>query len=359
MNNSQNKWWIYLSSDLAWQAMLKCANDAKKSIHFEQFIFCNDSIGLKFADIFEKKAKAGVEVKLLLDTVGSYDFYLSNLALSLRAAGVQIAFFHPVRFWQIRRMRFLIFRDHRKIAIIDGKVGFIGGVGIWDKMKNWRDTHVKLSGPIVEELSESFSTMWIKATRKRFARFKKPNSALSDFYLATNSPHYRQRFLRRAVLRAVRRSRKKVYLTTPYFVADLFFFRALRKAARRGVDVRVLIPESSDHKIVDQASRYHFTFCLRAGIKIYLYRGNILHAKTMIVDDNWSTLGSSNMDNQSFYLNHEANIISRNISFTEQLRAQFINDIENSNEVIFHIWKKRPFHKKAVEFLASLFGSLF
>jgi cardiolipin synthase A/B len=352
-------WEFYLNSEQTWAAMLNDLEKAEKTIDLEQFIFQDDEVGRRFAEVLMKKAGQGLVVRLLCDTAGSLSFFTSELVSKLKEAGVEVKFFNEISPWRITRLKIWFFRDHRKILVVDGRIAFIGGVGIGEKLLKWRDTHVRLVGPIVSEIQEAFGRMWRIVGREKFFPFKKPRASEDGFMLATSAPHFRQRYIHHEFMEAVRAATSCVYITTPYFVPDRAFVRVLRLAARRKVDVRLLVPEASDHPFVDAAGRGLFKQLLKSGVRIYFYKDDMLHSKTMVVDEDWATVGSSNIDNYSFFFNYEANVISTNKAFVLEIKNHFLNDLENTKEVTREEWKRRPWIAKAREVFWSYFASFF
>ncbi|OHB21068.1 MAG: hypothetical protein A2939_00755 [Parcubacteria group bacterium RIFCSPLOWO2_01_FULL_48_18] len=342
---------FYLRSEAAWEAMLADCKNAKHSIDFEQYIFNYDEVGKRFVEAFLKKAREGVRVRMLLDGAGSFPFCNSRYPEELRREGIEAQFFNPIRKWQLHNISSWFLRDHRKILVIDSGIGYIGGVGIHARMKGWRDTHMKLAGSIVRQMQSVFDRMWEGARRgKRFIRFRKSHlSSYETAGLLTNSPRIYQRFIYHALRRAIRAARSYIYLATPYFVPSVRVFRALRGAARRGIDVRILLPVKSDIATADVISGSYFTLALKAGIRIFLYRDSMFHAKTVVIDGRWATAGSANLDNLSLLFNYESNIVSVESSFVQELRNHFFQDFHFSDEVLLYEWIRRPFVRKALE----------
>lgn len=355
---NETKWRFFLYSESAWKAMYEACEKATRRIDFEQFIFLPDTIGSQFADLLIKKAKEGIKVRLLVDAGGSYGFFNSILSRKLIDAGVLVEFFNKISPLRLHNLRLWFFRNHRKILIVDGAFGYIGGVGIGDFLSGWRDTHVEIVGDVVRQLEYSFETMWRITIKERFIFFPEPYQTESGFTLLTNAPHNRQRFVYRNFLRAIRGAKKYVYITTPYFVPDTRLFRVLRLAVKRGVDVRIMLPENSDHPYVDWASHFHFDKAMRSGIRIFTY-STMLHSKSMVIDGDFVSVGSANMDNYSFFFNYEANLISVDKKFAEEVKLQFENDMLKSKELTRDKWKRRGFHQKILEFFSIPFARFF
>lgn len=338
--------------------MLADLRAAKHSISLEQYIFTIDSIGHQFIEILRQKVKEGVNVRIICDAVGSFAFFNSLLPQFLREQGMDVRFFNPISPWRVTNFTANFLRDHRKILIIDNEIAHVGGVGIQEDMALWRDTHMRLTGPIVENIKESFDTMWEGVKLGFYVRFKKTENFVRKFDLLTNSPSIRQRFIYQTLLSSVRNAKSYIYLTTPYFVPDVPLYRALQLAAKRGVDVRIVVPKIADHIFVNHARESYFTLALKAGIKIYVYDPVMMHAKTTIIDDAWAMAGSFNLDSLSFNFNHEANIASFEPVFINELKNHFFHDIKDSKEVKYEDWIRRPIRKKFLELLTWPFHGI-
>lgn len=338
--------------------MLLAMENASNSIDLEQFKFIGDSVGRRFAEVLKRKAVAGVKVRLIVDYAGSFSFINSSLASELIKAGVELKYFNPIRPWRLHLYASWFRRDHRKILIIDSKIFFTGGVGIEATMVAWRDTVVRLEGAILGEANYIFNRMWQIVSEGGFKRFRLDRFAESPMRFLTNSPHFRQRYLYRRMRRGIAKARKYIYLTTPYFIPNSRFLFSLIKAARRGVDVRIITPEHSDHSFVDMARNSYYTLAIRSGVKIYHYKETVLHAKTIVIDDNWGSIGSANLDNLSFVFNYEANVVSTDEFFVANLKDHFINDLLGSVELKAGEWYQRPFIDKAYELITWPFHGL-
>jgi len=354
----ETNWKFYLNSEDAWEAMLADCAVAKISIDFEQFIFVNDEVGKKFFDVFISKVKEGVKVRLLCDSAGSYSLYNSVFANELQKQGIEIRFFNPISPWRLKNFTSWFFRDHKKILIVDSEIGYTGGVGIDKKLEGWRDAQVRVVGPVVLEMSQAFEKMWEIVDFGRFIKFKNNRTKEGDFHFHTNSPHFRQRFFYRRLNDAIRQAKEYVYLTTPYFVPSQHFFLILRRAVKRGVDVRIIIPEKSDHPLVDAAGRSYFGLALKWGIKIYRLKNGMLHTKIAIIDDKWASVGSANLDNLSLLFNYEANLISEDRMFVGELKNHFINDLLVAEDLVGEEWRNRSIWQKFVELLTWPFHTI-
>lgn len=352
----KNKPQFFTETNDAWEAMLAACENARESIDIEQYILTPDSIGERFIHLFIRKAREGVKIRILCDTVGSYGFFNSSIPDELRRIGIEVRFFNIISSWRIPNILSWYFRTHRKIMIIDHQSAFVGGVGIREDMRDWRDTEVHIDGSIIKEIQDTFEEMWkITAEDGVFARIKKFRFHTIGTKFITNAPYPRRRFLYHRFVEVIRGSRKYVYLTTPYLVPDRRFLRVLRLAAYRGVDVRIMVPRASDFSIVHRAAHSFFTKLLSYGIRIYEYEGRFLHAKTAVIDDEWATLGSFNLDSFSFTYNHEANVVSTDSYFIETLKNHFEHDMVSCREVLKEEWDKRPMSWKIREWFIMPF----
>ena len=340
---------FYITVEDAWEAMYAVCRSAQKSIDFESYIFYDDAIGKKFLALFIKKAGEGVRVRLLFDGVGSSNIQLLGPLDKISDAGIQLQFFNVLRPWQLRTFGRWFFRDHRKILIVDGEIGFTGGVGINDDMKDWRDTQVEVRGPVVSQMIAAFSEMWKIAQLGKFSPIKAPEMDGNKLSFFTNAPHRRQRFFYYELSRRIQAAKKYIYMTTPYFIPDGKFFRLMREAAKRGVDFRLLTGKRSDIPWIDRATFSFFGSAMKSGIKVFVYTDVVMHAKTVVVDDVWATAGSANIDNLGLLWNHEANLVATDKNFIGDVKAQFLHDLKNSEAIDAAAWRHRPFTEKFLE----------
>ena len=349
----QTTWNFFLKSSDAWESMLADIAGAKSSIDIEQYIIGIDEISGRFFELLKKKKKEGVAVRLLCDGAGSFDLLNSASANELITQWIELKFFNPIKPWRVGNFSSWFLRDHRKLMVVDKKIGHVGGVGIEKRMENWRDTHVRIEGSVVTAIQDAFDKMWNAAPKKIHFRFKKCDLPGADFSFVTNAPRFRGRCIYHDIRRAIRGARRYIYFTTPYFVPSIRLFSSLIRAAKRGVDVRLLLPENSDVRVADIAAGSYFHLALKAGIRIYLYgKGRILHAKCGVIDDKWSTVGSANLDNLSLLLNYEGNIVSADRSFVVELKGQFMEDLASAREISHGEWARRPFFRKILEFIS-------
>jgi cardiolipin synthase len=329
---------IYLDTDKAYDEMIAAIGQAKDHVHMMSYIFHNDQAGRRFMDALTAKAKENVEVRLLVDDFGSHDLN-SGLTKPLIEAGGRFARFMPVMpfrpHWRPN------FRNHRKILIVDGEVGFTGGLNIGDeyqgrkkKFAPWRDCHTCLKGPAVWRLQEAFAEDWFftvdrdLSDGKYFPDMRPQGQNLVQ--VVNSGPDQDYETIHAVIFTAICEAQKRIYITTPYFVPDPAVLLALKSASWTGVDVRILVPGKTDHALIQAASRSYFRELLEAGVKIYEHQPGILHAKTMVVDGAWSTVGSANMDIRSFRLNFEINLLISGSNFGAQMESIFENDISQA-----------------------------
>lgn len=347
----------------AWEAMLRDCERAQSSIYFEQYIFVPDAVGQKFLQVFKEKASQGVKVYLLFDTVGSWTLYKSkNVVRELEQAGVLVRWYNKVVPLLFHRAASYVFRNHRKVMVIDGAIGYTGGVCVRADMGVWRDTYGRLVGPVVGAMQESFLQLWEKNKLSIPHLLDKPHPTRSlrmgGYEFVPNSPSPGKRFLYHAMLDAIRYAQKRVWVTVPYFIPDLGLFRSLRLAARRGLDIRILLPGISDLRLLDTASKSYFGSALKSGIKIYAYNPSVLHAKVVICDEAWATFGSMNWDSMSFRYNLEGNIVVSNKKTITELAVQFLQDLSVSTETTLGLWNKRSRATRYMEALLWPFHGL-
>lgn len=343
-------WKFYLTSHEAWDAMYADIIAAEHSIEFEQYILQYEPLMTRFFDACMEKARTGVRVRMLLDMVGSFQLYESPAVRDLRDAGVDVRFSHPISLWRLGNLTSLLFRDHRKLLLVDGVIAYTGGVCMFDQSKDWRETTMRIQSPIVEDMQLAFERMWDVASGNKAPRDSKFISRES-FQFLTSAPRFRQRRLYRVFFKRLKTARRTIYLTTPYFIPPLRLFRRLRRAARRGMDVRLLVPLVSDSVIVDYASQSFFTLALKSGIKIYRHPAPFIHAKTAVIDNQWATVGSMNLDNRSFKFSYEGNIVTTDPACVAELQQHFFDDIAKSTELHLDVWQKRLFVHKFFEIL--------
>lgn len=353
-------WNLYTSNEESWQAILEDCKKATHSIVLEQFIFATDDFGTKLIDICAERAKAGVKVRFLWDAAGSFSFWGSSIAEDLRKKGIELIFWKTLipGYFKVPNIRSWFLRDHRRTIVIDEKIGYTGSICIKDGMKGWRDTNARFEGPVAAHMQNSFDRMWSRALNQKHL----PTKTVSrdpEFTYETNYPAPGKRRLYRTLVDAIRNAERYIYITTPYFVPTHRLARVIKLAAHRGVDVKIIIPERTDHyPALDLGARSFFETLLESGVRIFLYPSKngerLIHGKSVIIDGTWSTVGSLNLDNVSLLYNYEANIISTNSRFAEELSSHFVRDMSQCTEVTLPHWKSRFFIEKLPEYAIKL-----
>lgn len=324
-----------------YDALAEAVRRARRHVHFEFYLFQPDHTGRRFLSLLEEKAREGVEVRLLLDAVGSRSLQERHLLPLLRAGGA-VGWFLPLRAFP--KVLSVHLRNHRKIAVIDGAVAFTGGANIGDEYRgrrarraHWRDTHLRVEGPAVLQLQEVFAEDWWFATDRRLQKdhyFPEPRRAGKDVvHVVPSGPDDPAEAIHANLFHAIATARERVWIETPYFVPDAPIAAALESAARRGVDVRLLVPERSDHPLVDRAGESFLPRLLGAGVKAFRYEAGILHSKLVAIDGRWGILGSANMDIRSFRINFEVNLIAFSADVTRRIESIFQRDLVQSHPV--------------------------
>jgi cardiolipin synthase len=345
-----------------YKALQDAIEGATHHVHLLYYIYNPDNTGKRFRELLVQKAKEGVHVRLLGDGVGS--FGLSTFMIPLTQAGGKVAEFLPVgkfsRHWHPN------LRNHRKIAIIDGKEAFTGGVNIGDEYTGrkrrvgaWRDSHLQIRGPSVNHLQEVFAEDWHFATGEDLLSerwYPEHHEPVGDHtvQIIASGPDTETQPIQRIFFTAVTSAEERVYLTTPYFIPDQAMLVALETAALRGVDVRLLLPFRSDMRLVLHAGRSYYDQLLANGVKIYEYQPGILHAKSMVVDDGWATVGSANMDVRSFRLNFEVNAAIYGPAFANELAEVFERDLQQARRVTMDDVENKRITSRMAESLARV-----
>jgi len=355
MSTTGQNWKLFYANEEAWYSMLSDCARAERSIVLEQFIFVNDDFGQKLINVCAERAAAGVSVRFLWDAAGSFTFFGTGIAEDLKKKGIELVFWKTLipSYFKVPNFRSWYLRNHRRTLVIDERVGYTGSICVNDRMKGWRDTNVRIEGKVAKEMSNAFERMWSRAKKNRNLPIRR-HFRDAEFSYITNYPAPGRRHLYSNIIEAIRNARHYIYITTPYFVPTHRLARTLKAAAERNVDVRIIIPEKSDYYAVDLGARAFFKMLLESGARIFLFTGNMIHSKSMVIDGTWSTVGSMNLDSASLLYNFEANIISSNTSFAEELAAHFVRDMQETREVLYKDWKSRFFIEKIPEILIRL-----
>ena len=355
---------VLLNGDEIFPSMLSAIRSAERSINFESYIYWSGSVGREFADALSERARAGVKVHVLLDWLGSSKLDSTQLA-AMQEAGVSLQRFHAPVWYRLDRMNN---RTHRKVLVVDGMVGFTGGVGIADAWAgraqdagHWRDTHFRAEGPVVAQMQAVFMDNWIKVTGEvlhgadYFPPLSKRGNAAAQMF--SSSPEGGSESMHLMYLLAITAAQNSIYLSSAYFVPDDLTLKALVAAAHRGVHVQIIVPgEHMDAETVRRASRARWGDLLKAGVEIFEYQPTMYHCKVMVVDGMWLSVGSTNFDRRSFSLNDEANLNITDTDFATRQINIFERDVAKSKAITYSDWQQRPLVEKLIEHTASLLG---
>jgi cardiolipin synthase len=376
---SGNKVTLLIDGPATYAAMFKAMENARDHINFETFIIEDDETGRRFTELLLKKQAEGVQVNLIYDSRGSFRTPAAFFE-RLRDAGIQVLAFNPVNPMETRGSWSVAHPDHRKILIVDGKVIFTGGVNISSVYSSslsgrsrlsggnqaekapipWRDTDVQIEGPVVVEFQKLFLDTWQQqkgaklAERNYFPDLKAQGNALVRAVGSSAGQSNRLTFV--LYVSAITFSEHSLHLTNAYFVPDDETVEALRAAAERGVDVKLVLPGNTDTSLTLNAGRYYYSELLKSGVKLYERRDVLLHAKTAVVDGVWSTVGSTNMDFWSFSSNDEVNAVILSKEFAAEMEKMFARDVAESHEIRQEEWEERPLLPRVREWFAHLFS---
>jgi cardiolipin synthase A/B len=350
---------LLLNGEEIFPAMLDAIREARKSITYAQYFYEDGPVARDIAEALAERCRAGVGANVLLDAFGSIGIPAEYVE-TMRAAGCHVVVFRPLNPLTWYRANY---RNHRRILVLDGRVGFTGGSGVSRKWMgngriadHWRDTDVLVRGPVVEYLQGAFVENWLEATGIVLggeAYFPRPLEPAGNVYaqVVRSSPAGGSFAMYTTFLLAIASARRSILITNPYFVPDTTMSEAMIAAVKRGVRVAVLVPSAIDHRLVRQAGRGKFGRMLQAGVEIYEYRGALLHAKTMVIDGVWSTVGSTNLDNRSFALNDEVNLVTYSSSVARRLEQVFLNDLAHSRKLEYRRWSRRGMVDRFLELL--------
>ena len=360
-----NKVETLLNGDQIFPAMLAAIRGAQKTITFETYIYWSETIGEEFSAALVERARAGVKVHVMLDFIGSIKMK-DEAMQKMRDAGVELQRYHKPAWWKLARLNN---RTHRKLLIVDGTVGFTGGVGIADQWRghaqdenHWRDTHFRVEGPVVGQIQAVFTDNWLKATgvvldgADYFPPLKPAGSMPAQMF--SSSPTGGSESMHLMYLMAITAARESINMSASYFVPDELTIRALAAAAKRGVKVRIITPgKEIDSDVVRLASRERWGRLLEAGVQIAEYQPTMYHVKALIVDALMVSVGSTNFDNRSFSINDEANLNVLHPAFARQQEAIFEDDWRLARQVTKASFRERPWWQRITTPLASLVGA--
>ena len=360
-----NRFKALVDGDEIFPSMLEGIRSAKCTITFETFIYWSGGIGEEVARALSDKAREGIPVHVLLDWVGSLKMDKHYLQM-LRDAGAEVIQYHKPRWAGLGRMND---RTHRKLLVIDGRIGFTGGVGVADEWtghaqdeRHWRDTHFRVEGPVVGQMQAVFMDNWVKATGNVLhgPQYFPEIDAVGDgrAHMFSSSPSGGSDDMQLMYLMAITAATHSIHLSSAYFVPDKLTINAIVEAARRGVQVHIITPgKRIDTHTVREASRACWGDLLQAGVKMYEYQPTMFHCKLLVVDEYLVSVGSTNFDSRSFKLNDEANLNIYDADFARQQTAIFDRDVDSAKRITFDDWKRRPLREKMLEHLAALLDS--
>ncbi|MDT8862737.1 cardiolipin synthase [Alkalihalobacillus sp. MEB130] len=341
---------------------------AEHHIHLEYYIVRDDEIGQEIKEILIEKAQSGVEVRFLYDAVGSWRLSKKYIR-ELEEAGVEISAFSPVKLPFLNHK--INYRNHRKILVIDGVVGFVGGLNIGDEylgkhsyFGNWRDTHLFVRGEAVRTLQLIFLQDWHYQTGETILNPTYLSPALTSVnsdggvQMIASGPDQRWEVNKKLFFSMITSAKKSIWIASPYFIPDDDILSALKIAALSGIDVRLLVPSRPDKRIVFHASRSYFPELLEAGVKIFEYNRGFMHSKLIIVDHEMASIGTSNMDMRSFHLNFEVNAYLYQTKSVTTLVSDFVYDLEHSNQLSYQLFRNRSIFYRVIESTSRLLSPL-
>lgn len=362
---------MYSDGKIFFNELLESLKKAKKSINIEFYIFKNDDIGTKILNVLEEKAKEGVEVRLLYDSVGSRSLS-RNVLNKLINEGGKVGEFFPswLKFININ----MNFRNHRKIVVIDNNVGFVGGFNVGDeylgkdsKFGYWRDTHIKFTGSAVNDLNLRFLADWRYATKEEVsleeifeANEENSNSNNVGMQIVSSGPNLSDKYeIKMAYLKMIQKAKKYLYIQSPYLIIDNSISDSLKLAAASGVDVKIMIPGKGDHPFVYWANLVYAGDLIKEGIRVFHYDKNaFLHAKTVVIDDEVCSIGTANMDTRSFELNFEVSSFIYSEKIAKEQKYEFENDMKMCEELTLEKYQNRSRIVKIKESLSRLFSDV-
>ena len=356
---------IYTRGEDKFDAFLEALRGARHHIHLQYYIFADDEIGRCVRQVLIERARAGVEVRVLYDDVGCWNVP-NRFFDEMRREGIEVYAFLRVVFPLLTSK--VNYRNHRKVAVIDGRTGFMGGMNIADRYVRgtawgaWRDTHFRIEGKGVHGLQSAFLIDWYVVSRQLVkGKAYYPNEEFFDdnlMQILAGGPTGRWRVLLQAFIFCITNAKRYLYIQTPYFLPTEGLTQALQTAALGGVDVRLMLPERSDTRSANLASHSYLEDMLRAGVKVYFYRAGFLHSKLLLADDELACIGSANFDFRSFEHNFEINAFVYHRPFAERLRRMFMDDLKECMPIRASDWMRRPLPRRLIESFLRLFSPL-
>ncbi|CUM77033.1 Cardiolipin synthase [Turicibacter sanguinis] len=358
---------ILTNGDQKFPVLIDAIKNAQEFIFIEYYIFNSDDIGMEVINALKERAQAGVDVKLLFDPLGTSRKMKRSVLREMREAGIVVAEFDPVLVPFLTNK--VNHRNHRKIVVVDGRLAITGGINVGDeyihrskKFGFWRDTSILVEGEAVRDFAVLFSGDWFFATGERLTNdlYYKKVTEVEDggVQVIDSGPQSTLAAIKQAFFRMIMGAEKSVYIITPYLIPDFDVITALKNAALAGIDVRIIVPGRADRKFVYYATQSYFEPLLEVGVRIFTYDGVFCHSKVIVVDEEVASVGTTNMDIRSFYLNFEVNVMLYHTESIQSILNDFNIDLSRSTEVIYSQWIKRSAFKRALESLAQLFSSI-
>ncbi len=355
---------IFTDGKSKFEAFERDLRNAQSFIHIQYYIFEDDETGHRIRDILIERARAGVKVRVIYDHVGSFRVK-KRFYKEMQRAGVMVYPFFRVTFPPFATR--INWRNHRKVCIIDGKAGYIGGMNIADRYVNgtsfgvWRDTHLRITGQAVRALQYSFAVDWNfmgQPLLDEDIEYSTTSHNHTGIQMVTSGPTSKWNNIALVYLKAIANAKKSILIQTPYFLPMDSLLKALQGAALSKVDVKIMIPRRSDSSMLTYASFSYIRECLDAGIKIYLYEAGMLHSKTLIIDDEFSSIGSTNFDFRSFEHNFECNVFIYSSEVNSRMREIFARDLKDCSRISPSKWNHRPLVQKAKESIIRLLSPI-
>lgn len=353
------------NGDDKFKLLFKDIKDAEHHIHLEYFVINDDKIGSELLNLLCEKANEGLEIRIVIDDVGSS--ISSKMKRKLKDCGIEMHTFMPVLFSNSTGK--MNYRDHRKIVVIDGKIGYVGGINVSDSYVNanndryWRDTHIRITGEAVKPLQILFFTTWdfVSGDELEISKtyFPKHNCKTNiPLQIAASGPDTDWSNIMEAIFVAITNAEDHVYITTPYFIPNPEILTALQVISRSNITVKIIVPKTSDSWIAEYATNSYLEMLLEAGVEVYHYTKGFIHAKTMVVDGVFSTVGTTNMDYRSFNINFEVNALIYNKEISRQLTEFFNDDLKDCEKLDLKSWQNRSKRTKFIEAIARLMAPL-
>jgi len=347
------------------QSIFEAIKDSKKYIHLEYYILKQGKVADELFLILARKVKEGVAVRIIYDGVGSWELDRKYIE-RLKHEGIEIFPFMPVRFGPLANR--INYRNHRKIIVVDGKIGFTGGINLADKyvfgdeeLGHWHDIHFKIEGPAVEQFDKIFLQDWFFVSGKKvhYPVVKSPNNSNGHpMQVVASGPDSRFAIIQQEYFTIFNEAKEYIYITTPYFIPGRPIIEALKVAALSGVEVILLLPDKSDSKILKWSVRSYLEDLLEAGVRIFLYQKGFVHSKTIVSDDNFASIGTANVDQRSFNQNFEVNAVVYGEVICKQLKTHFFKDLRDSKELFHDQFYQRPIPDRLLESTARLLSPL-